>query len=756
MNDPHKVKIGQVSESVVNAINNTIPDVMEANADIRAFATNIEKRGFTYTGDNSNNWGLRGGNINGGTGFQGVAPFFGRGLELTSFSLQPFGIGTNGILTGGITPSIYAGTGAGIRFSKTTHVSHMKMAVCVEAYKGFGIIKNIIDLMANFASEGLTVVHPSASIQKFYQRWVEAVGLRARCRDIFRYYYKYGNVFIYTTMGKIDDETYRKMKTSTKAGKDADVLDHNDPRGKKRKPKGKEIPWRYTLLNPFQMDLRGTKYFGGTEWVFIPDEEMKSSINTLKKHDTTDVLDESEVNVPPEFQKLRQEDNVIALDQDKLWVLHYMKDDHEDWADPMVWPVMNDVMYKQQLRAMDMSVCNSVINAITIIKLGNIDKGFVAPKEHYRKISEMLRTPTYSHNIVWNDAISMESNYPPIEKLLSIDKYTSVDRDILAGLGIPGILVSGSEGGSFSNAFLQVKTLVERLEEARETVIEWINSQLRIIAQVMGHREIPTIKFGQMSLRDEQAEKNLVMQLYDRDAISVERLHEAFDVETDVEVERMKREKAIRENDEIFMRFGPFKDPMNMMTTEEQMDKEHENELETVKLQNKNKPKPPGAKKPGGSAVKKKNGRPSGTKGIPQKKKRNTKPKGSSLGSIIETDYDIVRLSLAKVYDSIDEHLTSMMLNARGLQYKKQLSREDKQGLEDLVFGVFANATFDDNITADYVRYALENLTNIDESVVEEYNYISETIGTTDIESRREARIIAKARSLYEEESGED
>ncbi len=741
MQDAHKIRIGTVDESVINAINNTMGSVMEANADLRSTATNIEKRGFTYNGDTHQNWGMRGAGFGlHGTGFTGGAPFYGRGQEsLWGFSLQPFGIGTNGLLggAGGISPSIFSGSGSGARFSKSTHLAHLKMALCVEAYKGFGIVKNIIDLMCNFAAEGIKVIHPSPAIQKFYQRWFEAVGMPSRVKDIFRAYYKWGNVFIYTTMGTIDAMTYRQMKTQ--AGTlDSDILNSNDPQSSKRKKLvdkqkksgKKEIPWRYTLLNPLQMDLKGSKFFGESEWVFIPDEETKKNIQESASK-SVDVLDQTDINLPLEFRKLDKEGNYIMLDQAKLWPMHYMKDDHEDWADPMVWPVMNDIMYKQQLRAMDMSVTNSVINAITIFKLGSIKDGFVAPKEHYKKLSEMLRTPTYSHNIVWNDAITMESNYPPIEKILSVDKYKSVDRDILAGLGIPGILVNGAEGGSFSNAFLQVRTLLERLEEARETVMEWINAQLRMVAEIMGHRQIPSIKFGQMSLKDEQAEKNLIIQLLDRNIISAERVHELFDIETEIEIERMKREAKLTEEADIMMKFGPFKDPMNMMDQEETMNMSHKNELEKVSLQSKFKQQSKNEiKKPG---------RPLGTK-RPQSKKRTTKPKGMGLGAF---EYDVIRTKAAAAYQSVEDILTSMMLNVRGSKYKKQLSKTDREDLENLIFTVYSNINIYEDVTQEVVNTTLAEL-SINATVHQLYSEVKEYFGNEPTaEQRREARIIA-------------
>jgi hypothetical protein len=663
------------------ALDDALGGAVEATQDMRqSKAAEIEKRGFSYNGDTNSNWGLYGAN-RGFTGFGG-AGFSGRGVDtLGNFSIQPFGIGGS---NSNLSPTIFSNSGANTGYSQSTHVAHMKMAMAVEAYKGFGVVKNVIDLMCNFASEGLSINHPRPAIKKFYQRWAQCVDLQGRVKDILRYYYKHGNCFVYTTMGVIDAAAYNKMRLNK--GVMLSTADTNDPSEDERqeevekertKPaKARKIPWRYTLLNPFQMELRGSKYFGESNWVFILDEKTQAAIRD-KTARSVDFLDETDVNLPSEFKKLKtdkHDSRAMPLDQSKLWTFHYMKDDHEDWADPMVWPVMNDIMYKQALRAMDISVVNSTINATTIYKLGDLKNGFIAPKSHFKQFSEMLRTPSYSHNIVWNDAITMESNYPPIEKILSIDKYRSVDRDILAGLGIPSILVEGTEGGNFSNAFLQVRTLLERLEEGRTEVIKWINKQLTLIADTMGHRDIPTIKFGQMSLKDEQAEKNLIIQLLDRNIISAEAVHEIFGMDTVTELERMRLEKKIADEEDVMVKHGPYTDPMNDLKEDEKIEKQFKQQTKLAEQK---------------AAEIKKNGRPPGTKGIPQAKKRVTKPKGMGLGSIIE--HEKLKSVAANIYSEVDKILTGAVLAKRGLKYKKELQAEDRDALDSLVLMAFSN-----------------------------------------------------------------
>ena len=43
--------------------------------------------------------------------------------------------------------------------------------MCMQAYDKVGIIRNVIDLMADFAGQGINIVHPNKRIEKFFRAW---------------------------------------------------------------------------------------------------------------------------------------------------------------------------------------------------------------------------------------------------------------------------------------------------------------------------------------------------------------------------------------------------------------------------------------------------------------------------------------------------------------------------------------------------------------------------------------------------------
>ena len=784
---------GLMNGEFQRALEKSVAQTAEESDPYKALAAtfDIQRRGHHYPGDTNSfsPFGPMGSDIGG-------SPFGYHGRDASNLTNMTMGLGGFGAMDGvGIYNAMGNGhySDAGSAFSR---VAKMKMAMCVQAYKGFGVAKNVIDLMANFAAEGLKIKHPRPAIERFYQRWAELVDLNGRVKDALRYYYKFGNVFLYSTMGTIDEETYATMKNAKASTTKLNAVftDTQDPAKEDRekqadvekaKPEAaRQIPWRYTLLNPFQMDTIGDQFFGQSRWVFVLDEKTVQKMK-LPKAETVDFLDDTEVNLPPEFKELVEnnrnggENRTVNLRQENLWTMHYMKDDHEQWADPMLWPVMADIQYKNKLRQSDISVCNSIIKAITVFKIGDYKNGFIPSPEYMRKFSELLRTPTEAMTLTWNDAIEVIHSYPPVEKMLSADKYEAVDRDILRGIGVPDILLGGGGGGNFSNGFLGVRTLLERLEEGRHEVEKWINKQLRMIAEIMGHRDIPKVKFGRMSLRDENAEKQLVLGLLDRNVISVEAVLEVFGEDYELELARLRREQDLRDDEGLLQKHGPFVDPLAELTDSDQLDHEDQNmekqqqldmevmdkqmkqQKEFKKQDNVIKKQDLAAKrkqmKQGSKNTKKINGRPANSKGISQTKKRSTKPKGMAF-----LQYETDKASAARLYSAVEEIITGCILESTGKKYKKSLAKEERTGIEELSFAVSSWLSINDDVTLDSVQKIMaEDTLTVASDVFEaeqmlSSSFINNNMRTPTVEERRDIRAQAIALAYIDLEENED
>jgi len=103
-----------------------------------------------------------------------------------------------------------------------------------------------------------------------------------------------------------------------------------------------------------------------------------------------------------------------------------------------------------------------------------------------------------------------------------------------------------------------LQTLVQRLEYGRQQASRFWQKELEILRQAMGWSKAPTIQFDNMILKDESAEKALLIQLLDRNLISEELVVEMFGAIPELENARKKREKRERDSGKRAQKSGPY------------------------------------------------------------------------------------------------------------------------------------------------------------------------------------------------------
>jgi hypothetical protein len=302
--------------------------------------------------------------------------------------------------------------------------------------------------------------------------------------------------------------------------------------------------------------------------------------------------------------------------------------------------------------------------------------------------------------------IDLTVEYPPIDKILGAEKYIGVNGDIVRGLGIPDSLVGGSDLGTRNaqSAFVQLKTLVERLEYVRSRAIKWMQGEMRLVADAMGFKNTAAIGFGNMSLRDEVAEKQLMVQLLDRNVISGERVAEVFGVEYVIELERLKAEKEFRmENPGVAERSDPYNRPFSVMEKQSDLDIK----IEKVKQGS---PQKTGEKGGGDnmSGDQPKNegtnpsGRPRNTKDTKVRDERTTKT------------LSVLNVIAAGFMDKIDELVDGTYLGLRDIKNMRSLTRAQRTELERTKRGLLSVLQPSDVVTKDLLASRIATSKNRD------------------------------------------
>lgn len=633
------------------------------------------------------------------------------------------------------------------RFSSQSAFNHDLIAQCMLAYLGYGVVRNIVDLYADFATEGIEVTHPDTSVQNFYKTWMTKVNLRERVHSMFLNLFVAGNTFIHRRWATLEDAEKRAMKrahasemigdTLLVRGKTKDTtidateeafidwyLSKNEVHLNKKydtkngktqgaSPKGvveenlpdnedKRIPWGYTFLNPLQMEIRGRKIRDQHYWIMAIDKRDTLEVARGLGMSTRQELGITEINLPQEFTTRIQKyqgpgsgySAEVKLTKEELSVIQAPgKWDWFDWAVPFVYPSLRALAFKDGLRNMELKAMQSVINSVFLFKLGNIEKGMPAEDEHFERLADMLQQPGQAMNILWNEAIDAEVLQPDIGNIFDIKKHESADRDILTALGIPEVLIGG-KGGNFSNSFISVATVLEKLESYRNQVHMWLMGELKIVADAMGFQKMPTVRFGRTSLKDEKAYQAFLTGLYDRNILSADSLLQEANTTAAIEANKMKEEKELKEKN-IFEPRGPFvKD-----------DKPKPGQPGAPGAKPKAKPKTP-------------NGRPAGTPTGPTGKQDSPRgPKGQNLvADLLETQDILLRRGRAML-DQVEIYCGRHLLRAKarenpGLKHLKQLRAEDRDRLEQMIYNVFSHMPpppGDDPLQDDFIIHMLDS-----------------------------------------------
>lgn len=565
---------------------------------------------------------------------------------------------------------------------------------CLSAYDKVGIIRNIIDLMGDFGSQGIEIVHPNKSIERFYQQWFKSVNGKERSERFLNNLYKAGNVVVHRSYADITPDIEKYLKSLAQ-----------DIRVDVPNMKENQIPWRYTFFNPLTVTLKD-----GELGLFLGKPKYELSTNKFfdkfeKGELPTDVLE----SLPPAVkQAVNSGKRQIPLDPERTRVFHYKKDDWKMWSNPMVYAILDDIIMLEKMRLADMAALDGAISNIRLWTLGSLDHKILPNKAAINKLRDILASNVGggTMELVWGPELSFQESSSDIYKFLGSEKYTAVLNSIYAGLGVPPTLtgVQGN-GGGFTNNFVSLKTLVERLQYGRDMLIKFWEHELEIVRQAMGFRNKPHIHFDTMSFSNDDAQKNLLVQLADRDIISYETLLERFGEIPQIEKIRVSREEKERDNETRPQKADPYHNA------------NHEQELEKIALQQgkvvtedlgikssvpktRQMPPAPAPKTPpnGGDEAKQPNdnGRPKNQKDSGPRKQRNVKPR---------TKPGIAELLLwsEAAFEEASEIVKTAYLNSNGKKNLRQLNKTEAGQLEQLKLDVFTNLPTLQKVTVEAV-----------------------------------------------------
>jgi hypothetical protein len=444
------------------------------------------------------------------------------------------------------------------------------------------------------------------------------------------------------------------------------------------------------------------------------------------------------------------------------------------WANPMCYAILDDLLMLSKLKLADISALDGAISNIRLWTLGVIgdspQNSIMPTKAGINKLRSILANNVGGGvlELVWGPELSFSESNSQVWRFLGSEKYSATINAIYEGLGIPAPLRAGS-GVSSTGNFIGLNTLIKRLQYGRDRLVEFWTKQLKHIHKAMGFSgEPPQIIFDFMALADEAAEKQLLINLWDRDIISDETILELFGRLPNIEKSRVKREMNERTHENMPYKASPYHNPdkeheyrkillqgggvapseigidlndrkVGERTRLEQME---ETQLKMKKLDVDNKEK----------MAKDKVGSPGRPLNVTETKKRKPKPteKPSTKASFID-----LFLWANSAQEQISSILTKALLHSFDKPNMRSLSHDEFELAEKIKLRVLCNTAPFDTITNESINSVLTSNASIDGSILDyikilKEQFISKNNRSPKIEELRQ--IYSSAYALYNEE----
>lgn len=582
-----------------------------------------------------------------------------------------------------------------------------------KAYKRVGLIRNIIDLMGDFACQGVVISHPNPRIQKFYRNWWKRVHGKERSERFLNLFYRIGNVIVRRKTARLPAKTKQKLFKTVGADTDMDIVELKFDKN--------IIPWQYIFLHPGTLEVVGgplSNFVGQRLYAMKLPLSLSRAIQNLQGSDK-EAAQKLISKIPRDILNAAKSNRPVMLDNDKIISYYYKRDDWEVWASPMIGGILDNIDTLVKLRLADVAALDGAISNIRLWKLGSLDHKIAPSAAAVLRLSDALENNTGvgTMDLIWGPDIELVESKTQVHQFLGEDKYKPTLNAIYAGLGIPPTLTGTFGAAGTTNNFISLKTLMQRLQYGRDQLMDFWSHEIRMVQEAMGFRQPATLEFTHMNLLDEVAEKALLVQLVDRNIISDETIQRIFGKDPEMENIRLKRERREREADRRVPKAGPwytepeFDNALKKIALQQgivtpsqvgleleegnpdetpAMDKQADMQLKIAQER-----KPPGQPQ---------QGRPKNSKDKNGRKQKEFKPKQKAS--------KIMELWALAALEDLDSRLNEGILELYSKKNMRSLSSEEAIKAEKIKFGVLLSLEPYTKITDEKVAQALSKTIN--------------------------------------------
>lgn len=213
-----------------------------------------------------------------------------------------------------------------------------------------------------------------------------------------------------------------------------------------------------------------------------------------------------------------------------------------DYPQPFLVPALESLKYKLKVKEMDYSIASRAIEAIMLVQAGSDEFPVDEDDPTLDQIKSQMSAQSsiagqqLIYKLFANHTIQISWVYPPLEALLSADKYIAVDSDIFMAMGFSRVLLIGETlRSNASTGDTVMLGPLATLQEARSSILRWIRKLYEDLADLNGFTNIPEPFFDPLTSSDAKTLIQYADKALHSGAISLNTYSRLFGTEFNIE-----------------------------------------------------------------------------------------------------------------------------------------------------------------------------------------------------------------------------
>jgi len=387
-----------------------------------------------------------------------------------------------------------------------------------------------VNFYTNYPFSGWKLECSSSYVKDYFEKLVESLNFQKWLPEISKTYHLLGDSFVLLSLdcphcrgSNWDDDKNQECEHDGATWKSISILNPDS-----------------VIKSPGMIDQSGT-------YAYRPSAE---EIRIVNERHPKEVYDK----IPDDIKKMIIQGNPIKLNPISIYHFKYGSNPWEDYGISMIRPLFPILTYKDKLRQAQYMIAERLILPIKVVKIGSDTRP--ASQEDIDNVQDELASIANDPNLtlVTHHNFDLEW-YGATGKIHPLTgEFELIEQEILDGVMLNKALLNG-EGPTYGNAQVGLLAMAQRLETFRREVAHWIEQNVFmpvakwngfVIEGERGQDEIvyPKIKFDDLQLRDDTGKLQMLVTANQNGVISNVSLIEAFGLDSDQEIERLRFEQG--------------------------------------------------------------------------------------------------------------------------------------------------------------------------------------------------------------------